>query len=117
MSEYITAEQYESFTGAKAPDDFTAMLAQAQIIIDRLIGYAAFDKLPPQVKTDVQKATAFEVLYLDEAGGLSGVDTGSVSLGKYSYSSAQPSGCLDVGPGVQDILYPTGLLYRGCGVR
>ena len=118
MGDYINAEQYKQLTGLDAPADFNALLAQAQIIIDRLIGYVEVETLPAKAKQIVQKATAFEVCHLDEVGGLSGASADSVSLGKYSYSSSpsESKTSSEVGPGVQDILYPTGLLYRGCSV-
>lgn len=122
--EYITAEEYIQLTGCDVPDNFGLLSMQASGIIDREINYklAGVDikSIPEFIISQVKKATAAEVMHLDDVGGLQNASSNiqSATLGKFSYTvSAVSDGIMsDIGPGVLDYLRPTGLLYRGAVV-
>lgn len=117
---YITAEEYIQLTGCDAPSEFALLAMQASSVIDREISYKLTGvdlvSIPAAILEQVKKATAAEIMYLDEIGGLQNASGNiqSATLGKYSYTvSSTLEGNSDIGPGVLDYLRSTGLLYRG----
>lgn len=122
----VTAEYYSANWGSWADtEELTAALRRAEIIVDREIfpsGYSV-STVPEVWRTAAQNAVCAQAEFILENGGVSALsettDGGSVSLGKFSYSSSGNSGSSG-GSALNSLcaqalalLEPTGLLYRG----
>lgn len=116
---YITADEYLEFTGVNAPDEFGALSGIASDQISALCGWkirGSLDGLNDFSRTQVKRAVCAQVQWIDEHGGLSSLassDTGSMTLGKFSYSagSTEAAGGVSYSPLAAMYLAPTGLLY------
>lgn len=95
---YLTAGEFAAITGQTAPEDFIILESAAAEAVDALTlyGYVGRDvaSLPPYVQQKLKAAVAFQVMHLNEIGlaGANEPGMGSVSLGKFSYSSARGDG-------------------------
>ncbi len=130
--DYITVEYYkDTFQGTPATSDaeLAALIHRASDLIDTLTRYiiprAGLGNCPPFVQEQVQKATAYQVEYYIQNGGLAtansgqGVAADSVTIGKFHMSQArtgkQAATNSRISPAAYSCLEPTGLLYRGVG--
>ena len=91
---YLTAAEYATITGEQAPSNFTVLEASARSLINSLVNYGLTGRtvsgFPSYVLEPLREMMAFQVMFLDE-NGLNSVNdsaVGSVSIGKFSYSSA-----------------------------
>ena len=98
---YLTAEQYETYTGEAAPTDFDACLDMAESLVDlhtlNFFAQVSVSALPALVQKQLQRAVAYQVQAISQAGGVAGMtepQAQSASVGKVSYSmAAQPALC------------------------
>jgi len=98
---YLTAEQYATYTGEAAPSDFNACLDMAESLVDlhtlNFYAQVSVSALPAVVQKYLQRAVAYQVQAISQAGGIAGMTephTQSASVGKVSYSmAAQPALC------------------------
>lgn len=136
---YIDVSEYRKFTGdEESPEeDIEILLQPASDIVNSLCHNRIMENLSqfnsPTV-TQIKKATAAEVQYLYENGGvdsvINGVSTygGNIRIGDFSYGDGRVTGqtvspIMDsrINQYVIDLLLPTGLLYAGvkgckCGI-
>lgn len=123
----VTAEYYSgNWGGWSDTEELTAALRRAEIIVDREIfpsGYTV-STVPEVWRTAAQNAVCAQAEFILENGGVSALsettDGGSVTLGKFSYSSSGGTSGSSGGSAVNSLcaqalalLEPTGLLYRG----
>lgn len=98
---YLTAEQYATYTGEAAPPDFAACLDMAESLVDlhtlNFYAQVSVSALPELVQKQLQRAVAYQVQAISQAGGIIGMtepQVQSASVGKVSYSmAAQPALC------------------------
>ena len=90
---YLTAAEYATITGEQAPSNFTVLEASARSMINSLVNYGLTGRtvsgFPSYVLEPLREMMAFQIMFLDE-NGLNSVNdsaAGSVSIGKFSYSS------------------------------
>lgn len=125
----VTAEYYSAnWGGYSDEEELTAALRRAELIVNHSIfpsGYTV-STVPEAWRTAAQNAVCAQAEFILENGGISALsettDGGSVSLGKFSYSSGGTSGSSG-GSAVNSLcaqalalLEPTGLLYRGARI-
>lgn len=130
--DYITKEYYnDTFQGTPATDDaeLAAIIHRASDLVDSLTRYlipqAGLASCPEFVQEQVKKATAYQVEYFIQNGGLATANSGqgvaaeSVTVGKFTMRQARTAkqGNTDsrISPAALSCLEPTGLLYRGVG--
>lgn len=104
---------YNEFAGSTIPPDtLDNYIKKASRVISRLIMKNSTDDLPDALKEKVKEAVATQVEYYHHNGGtFMGSNVGSVTLGKFSYSSNEEKKIIP--QEVIDILLLTGLLYNG----
>lgn len=124
---YITLDYYRTeYMGVPVADDteLTRLIKRASEAIDvithyRIVNYG-FDKFPLFIQSQIKKATAAQVEFLNQNGELAGTvveGSGGFTIGKFSESA--PSGASGTQLSdryaltVIDYLTPTGLLYSG----
>ncbi len=98
---YLTAEQYTTYTGEAAPSDFNVCLDMAENLIDlHTLGFYAqvsVSALPVLAQKQLQRAVAYQVQAISQAGGVAGLtepQVQSASVGKVSYTmAAKPALC------------------------
>lgn len=98
---YLTAEQYATYTGEVTPTDFTACLDMAESLIDmhtlNFYAQVSVSALPAMVQKMLQRAVAYQVQAISQAGGIAGMTephVQSASVGRVSYTmAAQPALC------------------------
>lgn len=124
---YISAKYYmNEFMGTPADDmELAALIIRASDIIDIITQYRIqnFDSLPARVQSLVKKATAYQVEYLAQNGGLAtansgqGVAADNVTIGRFSMAQSrtekQRQTDTRICPMAISCLSSTGLLYRG----
>lgn len=112
---YLTYEEFKNYkTGIEISEsEFEALLFYAENIISGITNNRAENLIDI-----IKKATATQVAYTYVNGGVENIlsSSGSISetIGSYSYSINNSN---QISPLIRNILYPTGLLYRGvqCG--
>lgn len=111
---YIGTEQYIQYTGEAPPDDFDILADMAAMAVDRVTLYRlrgrSLAELPDAVRADVERASALQVQYLVNQGGVAALNDTSapnVTLGKFSYSG----GASDFAAGAESPLLPELLAY------
>lgn len=92
----ITADEYLMILGTSPPDDFDALIAQADTEINRATLYGLIGRdtssFPSFVLDELKLAYAYQVQYLSEnAEILNETGTQSFTLGKFSLSAATGS--------------------------
>ncbi|MDO4174550.1 MAG: hypothetical protein Q4D42_07280 [Eubacteriales bacterium] len=92
----ITSDEYLVLLGTSPPDDFGALVAQADVEINRATLYGLIGRdvstFPAFVLDALKLAYAFQVQYLSEnADMLNETGAQSFSLGKFSVSAASGS--------------------------
>lgn len=117
---YYTDTWHGSFDGSQ--EDLTILLDRAAGVINNSIylsGYTV-DTVPEAFSDRVSKAICAQADYIDNLGGketMSISDSGSMSLGKFSYSGGNTAAkSSDICSQARSYLIPTGLLYRGVTV-
>ncbi len=118
---YITAEYYRDVYHGDAPEDeLPSLIERAEDTVNGLFFRAPdTEKLTERQKELLRKAVAAEVAYLDNAGGVSALDSGSfgqATLGKFSYSggtSGRTYNGVNICPTTVSLLEQAGLLGRG----
>ncbi len=129
--DYITVDYYNNtFAGTPVSDEeLPVFIHRASDMIDILTRYiipqAGFSNCPDFVQEQIEKATAYQVEYLAQNGGLAtansgqGVAADSVTVGKFTMKQTRTAkqGRTDsrISPAAISCLEPTGLLYRGVG--
>lgn len=95
---YLAAEQYATYTGEAVPADFNACLDMAESLVDlhTLNFYAQMTvtALPAVVQKYLQRAVAYQVQAISQAGGIAGMTEPhiqSASVGKVSYTVTTPT--------------------------
>lgn len=111
---YITEGYYNNTYHGQAVSDFDRLATQAQAVIDGLTGYRIRDlaELSPFDQSQIMLATCAQVERIDQTGGVT-LQSGSVTIGKFSQSNSATADRLSIAPMVYQYLAPTGLLYRG----
>ena len=127
---YIDSAYYLTYSGKAAPSDFAQLSELASNLIDALCGYQIgleLDLLDVGIVSRIKQATAAQVAFSSDQGGMAAILSGSeavqsASVGKFSYTlggNGSSSGVLagfagvKLSPLIEMILFPTGLLYRG----
>lgn len=89
----LTADEYFTFTGTLAPEDFNACLALAERMVHGKTLYAYvgrdLEQMPGIIQTTFKQALALQTMTISQKGGVAGYaenDPNTVSLGKFSYS-------------------------------
>ena len=127
---YITPEYYNNeFLGAPVDDtELAALIIRAGDMIDILTQNRIqnFEALPSRMQSQIKKATAYQVEYLAQNGGLAtansgqGVAADSVTIGKFSMSQSRSDNQrrIDsrISPSAINCLQSVGLMYRGVDV-
>ena len=98
---YLTSAQYATYTGETAPTDFTVCLDMAESLIDmqtlNFYAQVSVSALPATVQTMLQRAVAYQVQAISQAGGIASTtepQVQSASVGKVSYTlAAKPTLC------------------------
>jgi len=98
---YLTAEQYATYTGEDVPADFYSCLDMAESLIDlhtlNFYAQVSVSALPVLVQKALQRAVAYQVQAISQAGGIAGMTephVQSASVGRVSYTmAAQPALC------------------------
>lgn len=133
---YIDKGYYDNvFKGVPIEDEstFSRFAERASDLIDQVTNYVVYQKIdtfPPFIQEMVKKATAAQVEYYLIHGGPEEVDAGTneageIRIGNFSYGRGRSSTGEEgtnrqesrVSPSVVGYLAPTGLLYRGIGVK
>jgi hypothetical protein len=103
-------------------ETFNKLVSRASDLIDMVTKYKLLgidlSKEPTLVQTNVKKAVAAQIEYMYSEGGelsVHGSSPSSVSIGGFSYTEG--SSVKKVSEMALSYLRPTGLLYRGVGVR
>ncbi|MRG87001.1 head-tail connector protein [Salinibacillus xinjiangensis] len=103
-------------------DEFARLEQRAGEVIDELTNYTIanyeFTQLATFVQEQVKKATAAQVEHYVLNGGyeaIQGENLSNVRIGSFSYTEESASN--EVSQKAYKLLAPTGLLYRGLGVR
>ncbi|MCD8356263.1 MAG: hypothetical protein LUE11_06795 [Clostridia bacterium] len=119
----ITAETYEVLLGTSPPDDFDALIMQADAEINRATLYGLIGRdassFPLFIQNELQLAYAYQVQYLSEnAGVLNEAGVQSFTLGKFSASAAarsseSNSGAQTLSPMVKNSLITVNAYLRG----
>lgn len=118
----ITPDDYLRLTGTSPPDDFDALLIQADAEINRATLYGLIgretDTFPPFVQNELELAYAFQVQYLSEnAGEFNVTGAQSFSLGKFSMSAAAVTsggnGAQALSPMARNCLHTVNAYLRG----
>lgn len=127
---YITYDEYVAYYGTPPiqESDFTVYAEQASDLIDALTEYrimqGGLSALPDLVQRLVKKATAAQVLYFIQNGGMESVESGQsgqgFSVGKvrvdggsrYSAENNSRRGALMISPMARALLEQTGLMER-----
>lgn len=124
---YITPEYYkDEYLGVPVSDDeLPRLIKRASEAVDiithyRIVNYG-FDKFTPFIQSQIKKATAAQVEFLNQNGELAGSvvegSGGGFTIGKFSSSAPDASQASAVANRyaltVIDYLSPTGLLYSG----
>lgn len=128
---YIDSDYYMMEYGGGDIDmvAFSRLSKRSSDVINILTGYKitqiGFENLAPFIKDQIKKATAAQVEYLavnGEGAAIGGGGFGQVSAGNFSYGDK--AGKEDISRAetmtsqlVLSLLTPTGLLYRGVGIR
>lgn len=129
MASYIDVNYYTDFSGGTAPTDFVQLANISSTIVNAFCGYAigeTIEWLGADRAARIREATATQVAYLIENGGMSALLAGNeavetASIGKFSYSMGDNTAAVYIAgfkgvktsPLLEMILFPTGLLYRG----
>lgn len=131
---YITKAEYEQYAGAfdGTEQEFDRLAEKASDIIDAATSHmvpnrGGLDGFVPFVKTQVTKAAAAQIEHMVAMGGWQAIvedqagDLDNVRLGSFSYGAGNKhsgGGLSSMLSGVaRGYLAPTGLMYRGVGVR
>lgn len=126
---YISYQQYSTLYGQPliSEDDFAVYAAQASDMIDllteqRIQQAGGITVLPAWIASLVEKATAAQVVYFIQQGGLESVQSGQAgqgySVGKVRLDAAGAASSLSaaalmISPMARALLEQTGLMYRG----
>ena len=94
MSGYIDEQYYKQRFSGEIPDDLPFLIeAASDIIFDITLGRSSGD-ISGVVLDKVKRATAVQVKYMADNGGVEALNSGEfsqVSLGKFSYASGGSS--------------------------
>lgn len=132
--DFYLNEYYGAYDGD--PADFNREARKASDIIDamtmhKIPQHGGLDKFAPFIQRQVKLATAAQLEYFEAlggweevvnseaGGGLSSVSLGSFSYGEGAGGGTETKGSVDgvIASMTKVHLAPTGLLYRGIGVR
>lgn len=121
----LTAEEYFLYTGYLAPADFNSCLAVAEQRVHAETLYAFvgrdMDEMPSFIRNTWKQAVALQACAVSQNGGVAGMSQqpqNSVSLGKFSYTTAGGDGgasAISLSPGTRALL-PI-LISYGRGLR
>lgn len=122
MSELDSDYYKAAYKGQETADDTDSLLIKAKAVIDYYTNNAAsdLDSYPAALADRIRLAVCAQAEYIDANGGVAGMSetSGSVSLGKYSYSGGGTSVyVMPLAPMAKMYLQSTGLLYSGVYVR
>ena len=127
---YITYDEYVTYYGTPPvqESDFTVYAEQASDLIDVLTEYrimrGGLSALPDLVQKLVKKATAAQVLYFIQNGGVESVESGQTGQGfsvgkvrvdgdsRYRAQNISKRGALMISPMARALLEQTGLMER-----
>ena len=127
---YITYDEYVTYYGTPPvqESDFTVYAEQASDLIDVLTEYrimrGGLSALPDLVQKLVKKATAAQVLYFIQNGGVEAVESGQTGQGfsvgkvrvdgdsRYRAQNISKRGALMISPMARALLEQTGLMER-----
>ena len=127
---YITYDEYVTYYGTPPvqESDFTVYAEQASDLIDVLTEYrimqGGLSALPDLVQKLVKKATAAQVLYFIQNGGVESVESGQTGQGfsvgkvrvdgdsRYRAQNISKRGALMISPMARALLDQTGLMER-----
>lgn len=119
-AEYYCTEWDAAFDGDR--DELNAVLRRAEAVVDGAIFLSGITvrSAPECFRDRLETAVCAQAEYILENGGISALsedNSGSVSLGKYSYSGSSGGGAggsaCALCPQAVSLLECTGLLYKG----
>ena len=119
LTEYYKTVWGGDFGGSD--EELTALLSRAEIIVNNavMMSGVTVETAPETLKNPLYSAVCAQADYIGENGGISALsedNSGSVSLGKFSYSGSSGGACgsaCALCPQAVSLLECTGLLYKG----
>jgi hypothetical protein len=115
----------QTFKGTSiTQEQFDSLAERASDVIDMVTSYilhgVEFTRFAQLIQTNVKKAVAAQIEYMNMQGGELSVHGGSpssVNIGNFSYQEGAGNEQQIVSPMVIQYLRPTGLLYKGVSVH